>query len=137
MVIKRASELWRTPTKSQYVRGEEFLEGWKPRGVSLVTRFEERTARIIQQEEVEKTRQFLHLLEAAASHTHDDSTSNDEPNKLNGEIATTASVNLDSRSKELLLKVLQVWKARPPTAEEVRGQDDTSICHAPECGTEG
>ncbi|KAF9217737.1 kinesin-like protein Klp8 [Podila verticillata] len=35
IVAKKASELWRMNTASKYVRGEEFLAGWKPRGIVI------------------------------------------------------------------------------------------------------
>ncbi|KAK4055561.1 hypothetical protein OIV83_000107 [Microbotryomycetes sp. JL201] len=35
-VIARPGELWRLDTSETYVRGEELLVGWKPRGLSLV-----------------------------------------------------------------------------------------------------
>ncbi|KAJ9051975.1 hypothetical protein DSO57_1038802 [Entomophthora muscae] len=35
-MAKKRSELWRLNTASTYVRGEEFLRGWRPRGVSLL-----------------------------------------------------------------------------------------------------
>ncbi|KAK0547296.1 hypothetical protein OC846_003155 [Tilletia horrida] len=35
-LTKRTNELWRLDTGDKYVRGEEALEGWRPRGVGLV-----------------------------------------------------------------------------------------------------
>ncbi|KAG0055319.1 kinesin-like protein Klp8 [Gryganskiella cystojenkinii] len=61
IVTKKASELWRLNTAGQYVRGEEFLAGWKPRGVSLLEDYRSGVALIRKQEAVERTRQFLQL----------------------------------------------------------------------------
>ncbi|KAI9824202.1 MAG: kinesin-like protein Klp8 [Thelocarpon impressellum] len=36
---KRAADLWRMDTRLDYVKGEELLTGWAPRGVSLVRDF--------------------------------------------------------------------------------------------------
>ena len=36
---KRATDLWRMDSKHEYVKGEELLNGWTPRGVSLVKDF--------------------------------------------------------------------------------------------------
>ncbi|KAG0040939.1 kinesin-like protein Klp8 [Podila clonocystis] len=57
IVAKKASELWRMNTASKYVRGEEYLAGWKPRGVSLLQGFKSRTELIRKREAVERTRQ--------------------------------------------------------------------------------
>ncbi|KAF9319375.1 kinesin-like protein Klp8 [Podila horticola] len=57
IVAKKASELWRMNTASKYVRGEEFLLGWKPRGVSLLQGFKARTELVQKREAVERTRQ--------------------------------------------------------------------------------
>jgi kinesin family member 1 len=35
-MTRKISELWRLNTANKYVRGEEFLGNWKPRGVSLI-----------------------------------------------------------------------------------------------------
>ncbi|KAJ4287299.1 hypothetical protein N0V90_012697 [Kalmusia sp. IMI 367209] len=34
--VKRATDLWRMNTSGDYIKGEEHLSGWTPRGVSLV-----------------------------------------------------------------------------------------------------
>ncbi|KFH65672.1 kinesin family member 1/13/14 [Podila verticillata NRRL 6337] len=62
IVAKKASELWRMNTASKYVRGEEFLAGWKPRGVSLLQGFKSRSELIQKREAVERTRQWLRLI---------------------------------------------------------------------------
>lgn len=50
-------------TSSVYVRGEENLEGWRPRGVSLISEHQTQLERLHGLAEVEKTRQYLALRE--------------------------------------------------------------------------
>jgi kinesin family protein 1 len=50
-------------TSSVYVRGEENLEGWRPRGVSLISEHQSQLERLHGLAEVEKTRQYLALRE--------------------------------------------------------------------------
>jgi len=50
-------------TSSVYVRGEENLEGWRPRGVSLISEHQAHLERLHGLAEVEKTRQYLALRE--------------------------------------------------------------------------
>ncbi|KAF9365203.1 kinesin-like protein Klp8 [Mortierella sp. NVP85] len=113
IVITKVSELWRMSTANQYVRGSEFLKDWKPRGVSLVDGFEERTALIDKQEEVERTRQFLHLQEAC---NHDGTMDAEEKVSNEGPLVNG---NLDLRSRELLLRMVQLWKWKPMSHEEI------------------
>ncbi|KAG0347829.1 kinesin-like protein Klp8 [Podila humilis] len=61
IVAKKASELWRMNTATKYVRGEEFLAGWKPRGVSLLQDFKSKVELVQRREAVERTRQWLKL----------------------------------------------------------------------------
>jgi hypothetical protein len=39
-LTKSAKDLWRLDTSEKYVRGEEALSGWKPRGISVVEDYE-------------------------------------------------------------------------------------------------
>jgi kinesin family protein 1 len=39
-LTKSAKDLWRLDTSEKYVRGEESLNGWKPRGISVVEDYE-------------------------------------------------------------------------------------------------
>lgn len=59
MSAKRATDLWRMNTQNDYVKGEEMLSGWTPRGVSLVRDFiqlQDRRRRIA---EIETARSLL------------------------------------------------------------------------------
>ncbi|KAI0230208.1 hypothetical protein L0F63_001702 [Massospora cicadina] len=62
-MAKRRSELWRLNTAATYVRGEEFLRGWRPRGVSLLLD-SRRAAQVRQRREaLELARQSTRLRE--------------------------------------------------------------------------
>ena len=58
-LTKSASDLWRMDSKNTYVKGEEHLRDWKPRGVSLIDDFlrSQRKRQLIA--EVETTKVFL------------------------------------------------------------------------------
>lgn len=58
---RRAGDLWRMNTLHRYVKGEEYLEGWTPRGVSLVRDFLAAKKRRTRVAEVENARGILSL----------------------------------------------------------------------------
>ncbi|RKP07746.1 hypothetical protein THASP1DRAFT_5696, partial [Thamnocephalis sphaerospora] len=60
-ITKNLAELWRANTASTYVRGEEFLDGWRPRGVLMVNEYRRAAERIRRVESTEDTRQYLAL----------------------------------------------------------------------------
>jgi kinesin family protein 1 len=98
--VKRATDLWRMNTKNDYIKGEELLEGWTPRGVSLVRDFistEKRRRRIA---EIETARSVLssRALSTKAA-------------------VTTNNGSLDNRQKELLNRVLTLWQTKKAPAE--------------------
>ncbi|KAF9133580.1 kinesin-like protein Klp8 [Mortierella sp. 14UC] len=126
IIPRRVSELWRMDTAGKYVRGEEFLAGWKPRGVSLVTGFKTRTWRLERHEEVSKTRQFLQLrgLLNQEDEASNGSSEDEEGPVMNG---SSAEKSLDQRSQDLLQRMLQIWTRKDLTADEVlRRQDPPS-----------
>ncbi|CAH1762191.1 4166_t:CDS:10 [Entrophospora sp. SA101] len=61
-MTREISELWRLNTANKYVRGEEFLEDWKPRGVLLIKDFKKISESIRRQEAVEHTKQVIAVL---------------------------------------------------------------------------
>ncbi|KAG0001139.1 kinesin-like protein Klp8 [Modicella reniformis] len=128
IVVKTVSELLRM---KNYVRGEEVLKDWKPRSVSLVDGFETRTALISRQEEIEKTRQLLHLNAASVSECNNGlstKTEAEEKAKTNGAMTTynANGNNLDARSQELLEKIVKVWTRKPISAEEMVQKHEAS-----------
>ena len=56
---KRAADIWRMDSQSVYVKGEEVLEHWRPRGVSLVRDFARSQARRHRVAAVEATKIVL------------------------------------------------------------------------------
>ncbi|PWW79190.1 kinesin-domain-containing protein [Tuber magnatum] len=59
---RRAGDLWRMNTMHRYVKGEEYLGEWTPRGVSLVRDFLRAKRRRIRAAEVENAKGFLSSL---------------------------------------------------------------------------
>ncbi|KAI9591855.1 hypothetical protein BDF19DRAFT_453694 [Syncephalis fuscata] len=60
-ITKNLADLWRANTASTYVRGEEFLDGWRPRGVNMVNEYRRVAEQICRLESTEDTRQYLVL----------------------------------------------------------------------------
>ena len=56
---KRATDIWRMDSQQTYVKGEENLSHWKPRGVSLVRDYVQSQQRRQRATEVEATKIFL------------------------------------------------------------------------------
>jgi len=117
IIPRKVSELWRMNTAGNYVRGEEFLGGWKPRGVSLVTGFKTRTSRLERHEEVSKTRQFLQLRGLLHPEEASSGSSGDEAETVVDNSGEDKA--LDQHSQDLLQRMLQLWTRKEPTADEV------------------
>jgi kinesin family protein 1 len=99
--VKRATDLWRMDTKDDYVKGEEGLSGWTPRGVSLVRDFmttEKRRRRIA---EIETARSVL------------------STKALTTFPSSTSTSTFDERQKELLERALALWKTKKAPAEVI------------------
>lgn len=58
---RRVADLWRLNTANKYVRGEQFLGGWRPRGVSLVQDYRVSVQRRHRAQQVAMTRHRLAL----------------------------------------------------------------------------
>lgn len=99
--VKRATDLWRMNTKDDYIKGEEQLAGWTPRGVSLVRDFidlEKRRRRIA---EIETARSVL----SSKALIVPTSSSPAPPSEL------------DDRQSALLQRVIDLWKTKKAPAE--------------------
>lgn len=97
--VKRATDLWRMNTKDDYIKGEEQLAGWTPRGVSLVRDFigiEKRRRRIA---EIETARSVLSTKALSISNIP----------------APTSEP--DEKQKALLQRVLNLWQTKKAPAE--------------------
>ncbi|KAH6638337.1 kinesin family protein-like protein [Boeremia exigua] len=94
--VKRATDLWRMNTREDYVKGEEDLADWTPRGVSLVKDYigvERRRRRIA---EIELARTVL------------------SPKMLTVTASETPTTDLDDRQKALLTRIIDVWTSNKP-----------------------
>ena len=91
-----ALDLWRMNTQYEYVKGEEQLHGWSPRGVSLVRDYIDMKQRQGKAADVESTRSVF----------------GNEGLAIRGVGEPAKSDSPDSRQKELLEKFLQAWKTR-------------------------
>lgn len=98
---KRAVDLWRMSTQHDYVKGEEMLTGWTPRGVSLVKDFLATRKRRRRIAEIETARSILSQRALTA----------------NGDAYLESEGDLDERQKELLNKVLALWQTKKDIGE--------------------
>jgi len=99
--VKRATDLWRMNTRDDYIKGEEQLAGWTPRGVSLVRDFialEKRRRRIA---EIETARSVLSSKALTV------------PNL----VSTSSDPDLDARQTALLNRVINLWQTKKAPAE--------------------
>lgn len=97
--VKRATDLWRMNTKDDYIKGEEQLAGWTPRGVSLVRDFigiEKRRRRIA---EIETARSVLSSKALSISN-----------------LASTSD-ELHDHQRALLERVISLWQTKKAPAE--------------------
>ncbi|CAG8500612.1 8584_t:CDS:10 [Ambispora gerdemannii] len=99
-MTRKISELWRLNTASKYVRGEELLGDWKPRGISLLKDFKKINEHIRKREAVEFTKQVLHLRDGCQS--------------SNGKYVFGTS-----NSNELAKKACDLWLKKWGTPKEI------------------
>lgn len=57
--LRKAADVWRLDTSETYVRGEEILSGWRPRGLSLVRDYDMTTATLRKLVDLETTKSIL------------------------------------------------------------------------------
>jgi kinesin family protein 1 len=100
--VKRATDLWRMNTKDDYVKGEEQLAGWTPRGVSLVRDFID----------IEKRRRRIAEIETARSVLSSKALS--IPSSA---LASNKHKELDETQKALLQRMIDLWKTKKAPAE--------------------
>ncbi|KAK4057883.1 hypothetical protein OIO90_001102 [Microbotryomycetes sp. JL221] len=92
----KPSELWRLDTSETYVRGEELLVGWKPRGLSLVRDHDRFTRTKKMLADVEATKA---VIEASGS--------------------TLPAPSDDATAEERLTWVVDIWRKRFGTPRDV------------------
>jgi len=111
---RRAGDLWRMNTLQRYVKGEEYLGGWTPRGVSLVRDYLTARKRRIRIAEVENAKGFLSSRPIINGQS------------VNGSgVKSTQEISRHGSSPEA------------PASEESTTQDGVPADDAPECASEG
>ncbi|KAI9651835.1 MAG: kinesin-like protein Klp8 [Alyxoria varia] len=90
--IESSLDLWRMDTQYEYVKGEEMLTSWAPRGVSLVREYIDMRKRQLRAADVEATRSVF---------------GNDG---LKVEDSDDITATLDDRQKKLLEKFIRAWR---------------------------
>lgn len=111
MSAKRAADLWRMNTQAQYVKGEEGLIGWTPRGVSLVQDYiksRKQKRRIV---EVETTRSVLSLQDLETPDAYEDS---NEPYTEEQETLLRKCLELWFRNNNIEDTILRKDNLEPP-----------------------
>ena len=96
---KKAADLWRMDTEHDYVNGEELLENWQPRRVTLVRDFIQSRRHRERLAEIEATKGAMGIRQLS----------------LNSRVASpspsTAASDPSERETELVRKFLGLWKA--------------------------
>ena len=96
---QRATDIWRVDSQQTYVKGEENLSSWKPRGVTLVKDFLQSQRKRQRLLEVEATKVFLRRHKSALK------PASSSPEVFNAE------------QQELLQKCLTLWTAASLTSK--------------------
>lgn len=104
---KRAADLWRMNSKDDYVKGEEMLNGWIPRGVSLVQDYINARRQRRRMGEIDTLRS---ILGKRAMRTPSPSRSSSEP--------------YSERQIALLEKVLRLWTTKRDPEDVILAKDN-------------
>lgn len=91
---KRAADLWRLDTSKHYIKGEELLGNWNPRGISLVKDYLMARRKRRQLQDIESAKAALGLRMLSM-------------NKTRSRAASPS--NTDAREEQLLRKFLEIW----------------------------
>lgn len=124
--VKRAGDLWRMNTQNDYVKGEEALANWSPRGVSLIRDHIAANRRKVRLGELEKAQGLLSkiefpkssnpaLMNGDATASVRDHTNGDVQGHTNGTVSGDSNgvVEADALSeheKSILEKYVGLWK---------------------------
>ncbi|KAI8641211.1 hypothetical protein BD408DRAFT_418578 [Parasitella parasitica] len=135
-MTRQVRELWRLNTANKYVRGEEFIGSWKPRGVSLITDYRAARKRMLHRESVAAFRHSLVLAGHPQTKVIQRSQSDHaltlqchgatHISKINDTDITLAKKKTEPEA--LLKKALELWRTQFGIREEiVFSQDPPSI----------
>ncbi|KAH8749160.1 kinesin heavy chain [Hyaloscypha finlandica] len=120
--VKRAGDLWRMNTQNDYVKGEEGLINWSPRGVSLIRdhiaakRRKHRLAEIEAAQPLLNRIPFLTPSKASAPVTNGTSTPPEEE---------ASEKAIPDHDKQLLEKYLQLWTLLPDPINRILTPSNT------------
>ncbi|KAI9243976.1 hypothetical protein EDC94DRAFT_531198 [Helicostylum pulchrum] len=121
-MTRQVRELWRLNTANKYVRGEEFIGSWKPRGVSLITDYRAARRRMLHRESIAAFRHGLILAGHPQTKVIQNSQSShmfsigQHPTEINGD---ETQPEKKSDPEALTKKVIELWKTQFGTREEV------------------
>ncbi|CZR68613.1 probable kinesin-II subunit [Phialocephala subalpina] len=122
--VKRAGDLWRMNTQNDYVKGEEGLTDWTPRGVSLIRDYIAARRRKQRHAEIEAAQPLLSRITFPVAGAYEPTlptTNGSTPNPENGSPdhahpeGEILEPEILTHEKELLEKYLKLW----------------SLCHDP------
>ncbi|EPS38579.1 hypothetical protein H072_7699 [Dactylellina haptotyla CBS 200.50] len=100
-VSRRTGDLWRMNSSQRYVKGEEVLRGWTPRGISIVKDYLAARKRRMRVAEVEAIKPFLSPEDLGTSTTNGHSEVSAQAEEAEGEPSQEA--------KAVLEKFLKLW----------------------------
>lgn len=121
-MTRQVRELWRLNTANKYVRGEEFIGSWKPRGISLITDYRAARRRMLHRESVAAFRHSLVL----AGHPQTKVIQASQSDLFAGQSKSVSDTGPTENNKmvktdpeALAKKVIHLWKTQFGTREEV------------------
>lgn len=91
---KRAADLWRLDTSKNYVNGEELLDNWNPRGISLIKDYLIARRKRRQLQDIESAKAALGLKKLSVG-------------RIRSRAASPS--NIDAREEALLRKFVAIW----------------------------
>lgn len=122
--IESATDLWRMDTQYEYVKGEEMITGWSPRGVSLIREYIDYVKRKLRAVDVETTRSIWGNKKLEVEGFDDL-----ERHKLSDEQKTLIAKFVDAwmhRSEDPGTTILRNGKAFAETNGTTKGKQDKS-----------
>lgn len=109
--VKRAGDLWRMNTQNDYVKGQEGLTDWTPRGVSLIKDYIAAKRRRQRHEEIEAAQPLLSQISYTVPSglpPTPPSSNGDDPTLEEGK--DTEEPTLSEHDREILEKYVKLWK---------------------------
>jgi kinesin family protein 1 len=106
--VKRAGDLWRMNTQNDYVKGEEALTNWAPRGVSLIRDYIAANRRKVRFGELEKAQGLLGKIEFPKPSVPE--SANDAAGDANDNASGDGDHPLSEHERGILEKYVGLWK---------------------------